>query len=66
MSQADINRTTFLTVKDIQSILGFCETSTYNLVHRPDFPKMKIGHKFLIPEDKFYEYMDAKCYTKVQ
>ena len=58
-------KTKYLTTKDVRSILGFSENKTYAIINRPDFPKMKIGRQYLIPEDKFYEYMDSKCYSIV-
>ena len=28
----------------------------------PDFPKIKVGRQYIVPEDKFYAYMDTRCY----
>lgn len=54
--------TRFLKPKDIKSILGFSMNKTYTIINRPDFPKIKSGRQYLIPEDKFYDYMNSKCY----
>lgn len=54
--------TKYLKPKDIQSILGFNMKKIYSIINRPDFPKIKVGRQYIIPEDKFYAYMDTRCY----
>lgn len=56
----------FLTVKDVQSILKIGRNKTYNLIHQEDFPKIEIGRSFIIPEDKFNEYMNKHIYKKIE
>lgn len=56
---------TYYTVKDIKEILNMGNTTVYKLVNQPDFPKMKIGKKWLIPKSKFELFMNRwsnKCY----
>lgn len=56
---------TYYTVKDIKEILNMGNTTVYKLVNQPDFPKMKIGKKWLIPKSKFESFMNRwsnKCY----
>lgn len=58
----------YISVKDIAKILNFSEKNAYKLVNQPDFPKIRIGRKILIPENKFYEFMNkhiGKEYTLI-
>ena len=55
----------YYTVKDIKKILNMGNTTVYKLINQPDFPKMKIGKKWLIPKSKFESFMSRwsnKCY----
>lgn len=52
----------YLKPKDVQMILGFNMKKIYSIINRPDFPKIQMGRQYLIPEDKFKEYMDSRCY----
>lgn len=56
----------FLTVNDLQKILHLGRNKTYELVNRPDFPKLKIGRKILIPKEKFNKYIESKCYSIIK
>lgn len=47
----------FLTCKDIQEILGISRNTAYKLIRLPGFPKIKIGHSYRIPRDKFEAYL---------
>ncbi len=49
----------YLKPKDIQSILGFSMKKIYEMINQPDFPKVKVGRQYIIPEDKFKAYMDS-------
>ena len=42
-----------LTIKDVQNRLGICKNNAYKLIKLPNFPTIKIGRKYLIPEDEF-------------
>ncbi len=55
----------YLTVEDLQKILGFGKNKTYDLVNRADFPKIKIGRRILIPESEFELYMKRKLYKRI-
>lgn len=49
-----------LTVKDIQGILRIGQVSAYQLIHRPDFPVIKIGRSYRIPSDAFFEWLSLQ------
>lgn len=46
-----------LTVKDISSILGCGIHRAYDIVNQRDFPKIKIGKRFYIPNDEFENWL---------
>ena len=43
-----------LNVQDITEILRVGRKAAYQIVNRADFPKVKIGNRFLIPRDRFF------------
>lgn len=52
-----------LTVKEIQGILRIGQVNAYNLIHRPGFPVLKIGHSYRIPADAFYDWLRKQEYA---
>ena len=54
----------FLTVKEVQGILRIGRAMTYELVNQPDFPKLRIGKKILIPEKEFQDFLKRYLYKK--
>ena len=46
-----------LTVKDVKEILGCGINRAYDIVNQRDFPKIKIGKRFYIPEDEFEKWL---------
>ena len=54
-----------ISVKEISQVLGIGRNQAYELVKRDDFPKLKIGQKYLVPRDKFEEWIDINLYGKV-
>jgi excisionase family DNA binding protein len=46
-----------LKVKDIQEALGCSGKKAYAIVNQKDFPKIKIGKTFYIPEDEFDKWV---------
>lgn len=54
----------FLTVKEVMEILRIGRTMTYELVNQPDFPKLRIGRKILIPEKEFQDFLKRYMYKK--
>ena len=54
----------YLTVKDVQKILKFSRTKTYQLVSQPDFPKTKIGREIRIPRVEFEKFMRQILYKE--
>lgn len=46
-----------LTTRDVGQRLGMSRNTTYKLIALEGFPKIKIGHKYFIPETKFESYI---------
>lgn len=42
-----------LKVKDVKEILGCGIHRAYDIVNQRDFPKIKIGKRYYIPQDEF-------------
>lgn len=55
----------YLTVKDIQNILGLGKSSAYKLIEQKDFPKVKIGGSYRIPLEEFNTYMRRHLYKEI-
>ena len=49
-----------LTADDIQAILKISRVGVYTLIHRVDFPTIRIGKRMLVPEDKFVQWLDEQ------
>ncbi|MFI3227964.1 MAG: helix-turn-helix domain-containing protein [Clostridia bacterium] len=47
-----------LTVSDLSKLLGISRAGAYDLVHREDFPTLKIGTRIIIPKDKLIDWID--------
>jgi len=53
-----------LTVKDIAEHLHIGINKAYAMVRLKGFPKIQIGNKFFIPEDKYLEWLN--CHIRNQ
>lgn len=53
-----------ISVKEISNVLGIGLNQAYELVKKDDFPSFRIGQKYLVPKDKFEEWINAQCYGK--
>lgn len=47
-----------LSVKDLLSLLPLGETTIRRLVNHPEFPKITVGRRVIIPKRQFMEWMD--------
>ena len=50
-----------LTVEEVAKILGISRAGAYNLVHREDFPTVKVGRRLIIPRDQFRSWVDKEA-----
>ena len=47
----------FLNAATVAKVLGISPSSGYELMHRPDFPVLKIGSRLVVPKEKFVEWV---------
>lgn len=47
-----------LSVQEIAIVLGISKTSAYELVRSKGFPILKIGSRFVVPKEKFREWVE--------
>lgn len=51
-----------ITVKELAEALGIGINQAYALVKQDDFPKLKIGSKYVIPKDEFEAWVKTNSY----
>lgn len=54
-----------LKVKDIQNHLGISKTRAYELIRLKTFPKIKIGHRYYIPENEYEEWLKKNTKNQI-
>ena len=54
---------TVLNVKELQAFLGISQSSTYDLMHRADFPTLHIASRLLVAKDKLLVWMEQNTDT---
>lgn len=47
----------FLNAKMVADLLGVSPSSAYELMHKKDFPAMRIGNRLIVPKDRFQEWV---------
>ena len=61
----NINETTkLLTVSELQQLLDIGRDTAYNLVHRKDFPSVKLGREFRVLPDKLNDWLEKQQRNK--
>ena len=48
----------FLNAELVAKVLGVSPSSSYELMHEPDFPVLKIGNRMVVPKEKFVEWVE--------
>lgn len=51
-----------LTPKEVSEALGIGINQTYTLIKRTDFPKIRIGQKYLVPKSEFEGWIKIHSY----
>lgn len=49
-----------LSVEEMGELLGVSRQTAYNLIHRADFPTLRIGKRVLIPKKQLEAWMDRQ------
>lgn len=47
-------------VDDLCGLLGISRPTAYELVHRSDFPSLRVGRRLLIPRDALEKWLAAQ------
>ena len=50
-----------LCADDVAGVLGISRAGAYTLVKSKGFPRIKIGGRYVIPKDKFLEWINQNC-----
>lgn len=48
----------FLNAEQVAAVLGIAPSSAYELMHRPDFPTLRIGRRIVVPKEKFIQWVE--------
>ena len=52
---------TILTVAEAAAHMRISKPAMYDIVHRTDFPKIRVGRKILIPRAEFYDWIHREA-----
>lgn len=50
-----------LNADDVASVLGISRAGAYTLIKSKDFPKIKIGGRYVVPKNKFLDWINQNC-----
>ena len=48
----------FLNAEMVAKVLGVSPSSSYELMHEPGFPTLKIGNRMVVPKEKFIQWVE--------
>lgn len=48
----------FLNAELVARVLGISSSSSYELMHEPGFPVLKVGSRMVIPKEKFIQWVE--------
>ena len=48
----------FLNAETIAKVLGISPASSYELLHEPGFPVLKIGNRMVVPKENFIQWVE--------
>jgi len=49
-----------VSAEDVAAVLQISRAKAYQLLHRKDFPTLKIDKRLLVPKAKFFEWINSK------
>ena len=50
----------FLNAKLVSQVLGVSISSAYELMHEEAFPSVRVGSRFVVPKDKFQQWVEQQ------
>ena len=48
----------FLNAELVAKVLGVSPASSYELMHEPGFPTLRIGNRMVVPKEKFIQWVE--------
>ena len=48
----------FLNAETVSKVLGISSASSYELMHEPKFPVLKVGNRMVVPKEKFIHWVE--------
>lgn len=48
----------FLNAELVAQVLGIAPSSSYELMHEPEFPTLRIGNRMVVPKEKFIRWVE--------
>ncbi|MGN8969542.1 helix-turn-helix transcriptional regulator [Intestinimonas sp. HCP28S3_D6] len=48
----------FLNSETVAKVLGVSPSSSYELMHEPDFPVLRVGSRMVVPKEKFIQWVE--------
>ena len=48
----------FLNAETVSKVLGISSASSYELLHEPGFPVLKIGNRMVVPKENFIQRVE--------
>jgi len=49
----------FFNAEMVAKVLGVSPSSGYELMHKADFPVLKVGSRMLVPKEKFIQWVES-------
>ena len=46
--------------EDVKEALGISRAGAYTVMHRADFPLVKLGKRMIVPRDEFFSWLDRQ------
>jgi excisionase family DNA binding protein len=53
-----------INVERLRELLGLSKSSAWKLVHRSDFPKIKVGKRILIPVEELKAWIKVNSFNR--
>ena len=50
----------FLNAELVSQVLGVSISSAYELMHEEAFPSLRVGSRFVVPKDKFRQWVEQQ------
>lgn len=49
----------FLNAELVAQVLGIAPSSSYELMHEPEFPTLRIGNRMVVPKEQFIQWVEG-------